>query len=121
MNTPMRPARLVSEQQPESVVADYRTDLPRIPDNAPYCFRGRNILMLQGPVGPFFARLAKDLQWAGAKVHKVNFNGSILHMQAGHFFVVNWSVGVGVYFVILFNHVLRNTPQAFFNIEEGIL
>lgn len=75
MNTPMRPARLVSEQQSKSTTSDYRTDLPRIPDNAPYCFRGRNILMLQGPVGPFFARLAKDLQWAGAKVHKVNFNG----------------------------------------------
>lgn len=75
MNTPVRPARLVSEQHSDSVTPDYRADLPRIPDNAPYCFRGRNILMLQGPIGPFFARLAKDLQWAGAKVHKVNFSG----------------------------------------------
>src|SRR5205823_4481152 len=28
-----------------------------------------------GPVGPFFRRLAKLLQAAGAEVHKVNFNG----------------------------------------------
>lgn len=32
------------------------------------------MLLLQGPVGPFFARLAKDLATAGATVHKVNFN-----------------------------------------------
>ena len=31
--------------------------------------------MLQGPVGPFFDLLAHDLRWAGANVHKVNFNG----------------------------------------------
>lgn len=30
--------------------------------------------MLQGPVGPFFSRLAHDLADAGATVHKVNFN-----------------------------------------------
>jgi capsular polysaccharide export protein len=34
--------------------------------------------MLQGPVGPFFARLAQDLRWAGARVHKINFNGGDL-------------------------------------------
>lgn len=37
-------------------------------------FRGRNVLLLQGPVGPFFSRLAHDLELAGASVHKVNFN-----------------------------------------------
>ncbi|RYF40799.1 MAG: capsular biosynthesis protein, partial [Comamonadaceae bacterium] len=36
---------------------------------------GRKVLLLQGPVGPFFARLADDLRAAGAEVHKVNFNG----------------------------------------------
>lgn len=35
----------------------------------------RNILLLQGPVGPFFRYLASDLQQAGCKVFKVNFNG----------------------------------------------
>lgn len=30
--------------------------------------------MLQGPVGPFFSRLAHDLELAGATVFKVNFN-----------------------------------------------
>jgi capsular polysaccharide export protein len=35
---------------------------------------GRNVLLLQGPVGPFFARLAEDLRAIGATVHKINFN-----------------------------------------------
>src|SRR5436853_6536079 len=35
----------------------------------------KRVLLLQGPVGPFFRRLAKLLRAAGAEVHKVNFNG----------------------------------------------
>lgn len=38
-------------------------------------FRNKRVLLLQGPVGPFFQRLASDLRNAGAKVFKVNFNG----------------------------------------------
>lgn len=38
-------------------------------------FQGKNILLLQGPIGPFFQRLAADLQAAGAAVFKINFNG----------------------------------------------
>ena len=38
-------------------------------------FKGKRILLLQGPVGPFFRRLAEDLEWAGAQVCKINFNG----------------------------------------------
>lgn len=38
-------------------------------------FRQRRVLMLQGPIGPFFSRLAGDLRAAGATVFKVNFNG----------------------------------------------
>lgn len=39
-------------------------------------FAGRRVLLLQGPVGPFFRRLAAVLRAAGAAcVHKVNFNG----------------------------------------------
>jgi capsular polysaccharide export protein len=49
--------------------------LPAIAADGLFAFRNRNILMLQGPVGPFFARLAQDLSWAGARVHKINFNG----------------------------------------------
>lgn len=37
-------------------------------------FKGKRVLLLQGPVGPFFARLADDLRAAGATVHKVNFH-----------------------------------------------
>jgi len=35
----------------------------------------QNILLLQGPVGPFFRYLAHDLRNAGANVFKINFNG----------------------------------------------
>ncbi len=38
-------------------------------------FKGKRVLLLQGPVGPFFRRLAQDLTQAGAQVFKVNFNG----------------------------------------------
>jgi len=37
--------------------------------------RGKRVLLLQGPVGPFFARLGANLRALGAEVHKVNFNG----------------------------------------------
>jgi len=38
-------------------------------------FAGANVLLLQGPVGPFFARFARDLEQAGAHVSTVVFNG----------------------------------------------
>jgi capsular polysaccharide export protein len=38
-------------------------------------FRGKRILLLQGPVGPFFQRLSRDLGDTGAEVFKINFNG----------------------------------------------
>ena len=38
-------------------------------------FAGRRVLLLQGPVGPFFARLARDLERAGAHVFRIDFNG----------------------------------------------
>jgi capsular polysaccharide export protein len=38
-------------------------------------YRHKNILLLQGPVGPFFSRLASVLAAVGAKTYKVNFNG----------------------------------------------
>src|SRR3978361_1805772 len=38
-------------------------------------FKGKRILLLQGPLGPFFSRLASDLEKAGATVWKINFNG----------------------------------------------
>ena len=36
---------------------------------------GKTVLLLQGPVGPYFRRLAAELDAAGARVLKVNFNG----------------------------------------------
>ena len=38
-------------------------------------FSGKRILLLQGPIGPFFRRLALYLESANAKIYKVNFNG----------------------------------------------
>lgn len=39
-------------------------------------FSGRRVLLLQGPIGPFFRRMADALHRAGAaSVDKVNFNG----------------------------------------------
>ena len=39
-------------------------------------FKGRRVLLLQGPVGPFFSRLSCDLKHAGVEVvFKINFNG----------------------------------------------
>ena len=39
-------------------------------------FSGQRVLLLQGPVGPFFARVGSALRAAGAAaVHKINFNG----------------------------------------------
>lgn len=38
-------------------------------------FQGKRVILLQGPIGPFFARLASDLRAAGATVYKINFNG----------------------------------------------
>lgn len=38
-------------------------------------FAGKRVLLLQGPVGPFFARLADTLRSSGATVSKINFNG----------------------------------------------
>lgn len=40
--------------------------------------RYKQVLMLQGPMGPFFRRFACDLEKAGAQVHKINFNGGDL-------------------------------------------
>lgn len=46
-------------------------------------FRAKSILMLQGPVGPFFKNLSDDLVRHGATVQKVNFNGGDRHFYPG--------------------------------------
>ena len=35
----------------------------------------RDVLLLQGPIGPFFSRFSKELSERGFNVHKVNLNG----------------------------------------------
>lgn len=44
-------------------------------NNGIQAFSGRRVLLLQGPMGSFFRRLADDLTSVGAQVTKVNFNG----------------------------------------------
>ena len=39
-----------------------------------HVFKNRRVLLLQGPVGPFFRRFATDIEGIGATVYKVNFN-----------------------------------------------
>lgn len=38
-------------------------------------WKGKSVLLLQGPVGPYFKKLAGRLREAGATVYKLNFNG----------------------------------------------
>ena len=35
----------------------------------------RKVLLLQGPVGPFFRNFARELEGNGFQVYKINFNG----------------------------------------------
>ena len=51
-------------------------------------FAGHTVLLLQGPMGPFFSRLANDLRQAGATVQKVNFNAgdALFYRRGAHAF-----------------------------------
>lgn len=50
--------------------------------------KGKRVLLLQGPLGPFFARFAAFLTAQGATVEKVNFNGGdwLFYPDAEHVF-----------------------------------
>lgn len=59
-------------------------------------FRGKRILLLQGPVGPFFARLAQALRERDAAVFKINFHAGdwfFYPRHAAHYrgTMENWS------------------------------
>ena len=45
----------------------------------------RDVLLLQGPIGPFFSRFSKELNGRGFVVHKVNLNGGdkLFYRQPG--------------------------------------
>lgn len=49
-------------------------------------FRNSNVLLLQGPIGPFFRRLARDLTALGANVTKVAFNAgdALFYLGTGY-------------------------------------
>jgi capsule polysaccharide modification protein KpsS len=44
---------------------------------------GKHVLLLQGPMGPFFRRLARELQSRGTRVTKINFNAGDALFYAG--------------------------------------
>jgi capsular polysaccharide export protein len=52
-----------------------RDDAPAAPHSLTRLLGHRRTLLLQGPMGPFFARLARLLRAHGAAVSKINFNG----------------------------------------------
>ncbi|HWA73943.1 MAG TPA: capsular biosynthesis protein [Polyangiaceae bacterium] len=61
---------------------------------------GRHFLMLQGPAGPFFSRVGRQLRERGARVTKVNFNGGEdLYNQGPH--------------VVRFRAALESWPEFF--------
>jgi capsular polysaccharide export protein len=39
-------------------------------------YKNKRVLLLQGPIGPFFWRLGKDLEAAGARVFRITFNAA---------------------------------------------
>ncbi|RGE41381.1 capsular biosynthesis protein [Comamonas testosteroni] len=58
-------------------------------------FATKRVLLLQGPVGPFFWNLAKDLRSVGATVYKFNFNAGdwLFYPKDAHSFrgdVLQW-------------------------------
>lgn len=58
----------------QSATPNFKSDRIMIKQGI-HSFKGKRVLLLQGPIGPFFRRLAQDLTEAGAHVSKVNFNG----------------------------------------------
>jgi capsular polysaccharide export protein len=47
-------------------------------------FKNKNVIFLQGPVGPFFQNLMQDFLDVGAIVHKINFNGGDSYFSSNH-------------------------------------
>jgi capsular polysaccharide export protein len=103
--------------------------------------RGKRVLLLQGPVGPFFARLGKDMRGAGAQVFKVNFNGGDWIFSPSHAFarvfnftgnLNNWPSyldalvkRLGIDVIILFGdcrpiHVVARDVAKVYGIEVGV-
>lgn len=71
--------------------------------------RCERVLMLQGPVGPFFHDLARLLKSKGAQVHKVNFNAGDVRFYPGG----QWFRGALDQFAdTLHEHVQTQRPQA---------
>ena len=71
-NTVQKPIDTIAEKSPR--VADLEKPSEAL-GRGINSFSGKHILLLQGPLGPFFRRLSRDLTASGARVSKVNFNG----------------------------------------------
>ncbi|MDR0215263.1 MAG: capsular biosynthesis protein [Comamonas sp.] len=67
-------------------------------------FASKRVLLLQGPVGPFFWNLAKDLRSVGATVFKFNFNAGdwLFYPREAHSFkgeLTHWPVVLETFIV----------------------
>ncbi len=81
---PVRPAPHTGRPQPSSRVTPPAVN-PPLADPALQAwthrqrrlaeYAGKRVLLLQGPMGPFFQGLSTELRALGSKVFKVNFNG----------------------------------------------
>ncbi len=72
-------------------------------------FSGKNVLLLQGPVGNFFHHLAMKMKKNQTKVFKLNFNG-------GDFFSILVERGVSV-----MKKILKISIEIFFKIKKSML
>ena len=72
-------------------------------------FSGKNVLLLQGPVGNFFHHLAIKMKKKQTKVFKLNFNG-------GDFFSILAERGVSV-----MKKILKISIEIFFKIKKSML
>jgi capsular polysaccharide export protein len=100
-------------------------------------FKGRRVLLLQGPLGPFFRCLGRDLQEAGAQVWKINFNGGdwLFHAAGSTMyrgtpedwpnFLKKFLLEHGIDTILLFGdcralHRTAHKIAASFNVEIGV-
>lgn len=72
-------------------------------------FSGKNVLLLQGPVGNFFHHLAIRMEKKQTKVFKLNFNG-------GDFFSILVERGVSA-----MKKILKISIEIFFKAKKSML
>ena len=72
--------------------------------------RAKNILLLQGPIGPFFRNVAIWLEESGCNVHKINFNGGDEKFYPRN--SVSFNDNVSLFHQFLESYILKNHIDA---------